>query len=153
MFITKHVPVAWRPLHPDVILPAVGTADAACVDVCAYLSEPLTLQPGDRALIPTGFAVAVPQGFSLRLYSRSGLAFKHGLMVVNGVGIIDADYRHEVKIIIANTGRDPFTIEPQMRICQADLVPVIIPQFHEVTVPDSVWFNTNRFGGFGSTGY
>ena len=139
-------------MHDDVILPTVGTADAACVDVCAYLSEPLMLWPGERAQIPTGFAVAVPEGYSFRLYSRSGLAFKHGIMVVNGVGIVDADYRHEVKIILANTGKERFIIHPQMRVAQADITPIHLPRFKRVDVEDADWFNTARTGGFGSTG-
>ena len=114
----------------------------------------VVIHPGERYLIPTGWAVACPKGYSQRLYSRSGLSLKSGLMLVNGIGVVDEDYRHEVCVLFANTSRVATTIEHGMRICQGEFVPSTseFSDFRSVEVTDDQWFTTKRVGGFGSTG-
>lgn len=167
--------VRFRRVNPNAKLPTYATSQSACFDVSACLTvgskimayseknEPhsvtlthphLIINPGERYLIPTGWAVACPSGYSLRLYSRSGLSLKSGLMLVNGVGVIDEDYRHEVSMLFMNMSRCSTTIEHGMRICQGEFVPQAndFSDFREVTVSDDQWFTTQRTGGFGSTG-
>lgn len=166
-----------RRLHPDAKLPTFATEQSACFDISAclpigatisaynsknelrtsILKDPqVILHPNERYLIPTGWAIACPEDYSLRLYSRSGLAWKQGLMLVNGVGIVDSDYRHEVCVLFINTSRCAAVIEHGMRICQGEFVPRLVSAstFHleDVTVTDDEWFTTQRVGGFGSTG-
>lgn len=167
--------VRFRRRHPDAVLPTYATPQSACFDVSACLSagmqissydsknEPNTytlkdakviIHPGERYLIPTGWAVACPRGYSLRLYSRSGLSLKSGLMLVNGIGVVDEDYRHEVCVLFMNASRCATTIEHGMRICQGEFVPQQqeTTDFQIVEVADEQWFTTRRNGGFGSTG-
>src|SRR5688572_3609205 len=99
-------------------LPTYATAQSAGMDLSAALEEPFELGPGDRALIPTGLAIALPPGFEAQVRPRSGLAIKHGVTVLNSPGTIDADYRGEIKVALINHGQDPFTIERGMRIAQ-----------------------------------
>jgi len=166
-----------RRLHPEAKLPTFATKQSACFDISACLpmggaikaytnknelhtwtlNEPqVLLYPGERYLIPTGWAIACPEDYSLRLYSRSGLAWKQGLMLVNGVGIVDSDYRHEVCVLFINTSRCSTTIEHGMRICQGEFVSRLVSnqtfQLNEAHAADDEWFTTQRTGGFGSTG-
>lgn len=130
-------------------LPAYGSAQAAGLDVHAALDQPLVLGRGERALIPTGFALALPPGFEAQARPRSGLALKQGLTLLNSPGTIDADYRGEVKIILINHGEDSTTIHPGDRIAQLVIAPVA--QVELVPVPQLD--QTQRgCGGFGSTG-
>jgi dUTP pyrophosphatase len=128
-------------------LPAYATEHAAGLDVVA--AESLTLAPGGRHAVATGFAVAIPHGYEIQVRPRSGLAFKHGLTVLNTPGTIDSDYRGEVKVILANLGDDPFEIVRGERIAQ--LVPALVQRaaFAEVEDLDET---TRGAGGFGSTG-
>jgi dUTP pyrophosphatase len=120
------------------------------MDVAAAVDEPLTLEPGDRVLVPCGFAVALPDGFEAQLRPRSGLASRHGVTVVNAPGTIDADYRGEVTVALINLGREPFVIERGMRIAQLLVAPVPRVAWREVDeLPDSV----RGAGGFGHTGH
>ncbi len=137
------------PHGADLPLPSYQSADAAGMDLYAALESSLVLAPGDRALVPTGFAMALPQGFEAQVRPRSGLAAKHGVTVLNTPGTIDADYRGEVKVILANLGQDPFEIERGERIAQMVIAPVTQASLCEVdTLPE-----TDRgAGGFGSTG-
>ena len=130
-------------------LPSYQSVDAAGMDLRAALETSLTLAPGERALVPTGFAMALPRGFEAQVRPRSGLAAKHGVTVLNTPGTIDADYRGEVKIILANLGSDPFEIERGERIAQMVITPVTQAALNEVkTLPE-----TDRGeGSFGSTG-
>ncbi len=131
----------------DLPLPAYATAGAAGMDVVA--AEALTLAPGARHAVATGFAIAIPDGFELQVRPRSGLALKHGITCLNSPGTIDSDYRGEVKIILANLGDAPFAIARGDRIAQ--LVPAAVQRatLNEVTSLDE----TERgMGGFGSTG-
>jgi dUTP pyrophosphatase len=120
------------------------------MDICAAVTEPVTIPPGRRALIPTGFAIALPPGYELQIRPRSGLALKHGIVLPNSPGTIDEDYRGEIQIIILNAGDEPFTITRGMRIAQAVLSPVVRAAWDEV----QTLHNTERgAGGFGSTGH
>jgi dUTP pyrophosphatase len=131
-------------------LPSYATAGAAGMDILAAVSAPVILAPGKRALIPTGFAIALPPGYELQIRPRSGLALKHGITLPNTPGTIDEDYRGEVQIIIMNAGDEHFTITRAMRIAQAVLAPVVRASFTEVADLDSTERGT---GGFGSTGH
>ncbi|MEG3083521.1 dUTP diphosphatase [Sphingomonas sp. PB2P12] len=128
-------------------LPAYVTEGAAGMDVVA--AEALTLAPGDRAAVATGFAIAIPSGYEVQVRPRSGLALKHGVTCLNTPGTIDSDYRGEVKVILANLGRDPFPIARGDRIAQ--LVPAVVLRatLHEVATLDET---ARGAGGFGSTG-
>mgnify|MGYP000501250490 CR=1 FL=1 len=139
---------------PEVPLPAYETAGAAGMDLranfdAARRAEGLTLAPGARALVPTGLALAIPAGYEAQVRPRSGLALKHGLMLVNAPGTIDADYRGELKVILINHGNEDFTINRGDRIGQMVIAPVWQARFEEVAELD----DTERgAGGFGSTG-
>ncbi|NOY24514.1 MAG: dUTP diphosphatase [Oligoflexia bacterium] len=132
-------------------LPAYKTAGSAGMDLCAALpaDQPLSMQSLDRALVPTGLRIAVPQGFEAQIRPRSGNALRLGLGLVNSPGTIDSDYRGEVKVILVNLGRDPVTITRGMRIAQLVVCPVVqaVPQV--VTELDAT---ARGAGGFGSTG-
>jgi dUTP pyrophosphatase len=128
-------------------LPAYASAGAAGLDVVA--AEDLTLRPGDRHAVATGFAIAIPAGFEVQVRPRSGLALKHGITCLNTPGTIDSDYRGEVKVILANLGAEPFEVRRGERIAQLVPAPVLRAAFREVQELDS----TDRgAGGFGSTG-
>jgi dUTP pyrophosphatase len=128
-------------------LPDYATPGAAGMDIVA--AESLTLAPGARAAVATGFAIAIPEGFEVQVRPRSGLALKHGITCLNTPGTIDSDYRGEVKVILANLGSEPFEIVRGERIAQ--LVPAQVQRaaFREVEDLDST---TRGAGGFGSTG-
>jgi dUTP pyrophosphatase len=127
--------------------PSYATDGAAGLDVVA--AEELTLGPGARHAVATGFAIAIPPGFEVQVRPRSGLALKHGITCLNTPGTIDADYRGEVKIILANLGSEPFEVRRGERIAQLVPAPVLKASFEEVEDLD----DTDRgAGGFGSTG-
>jgi len=133
----------------DLPLPAYQSDLAAGLDLLAAVDAPVTLQPGERALIPTGLAMALPAGYEAQVRPRSGLAAKHGLTVLNTPGTIDADYRGEVKVILINLGEAPFTIARGERIAQMVVAPVLQASIREVeTLSETV----RGAGGFGSTG-
>ena len=137
-------------VHRDALLPQYQTAGAAGADVYACLDEPVTLQPMERRLIPTGLAVAVPRGYEAQVRARSGLSIKHGITMVNGVGTIDADYRGEFGVLVINLGQEAFTIEHGMRIAQMVIARHERAEWIEVDKLDE----TERGeGGYGSTGY
>lgn len=130
-------------------LPAYATAHAAGVDLLAAIDKDVVLQPGGRALIPTGLAIALPEGYEAQVRPRSGLALKHGITLPNSPGTIDADYRGEVGVILANLGSEPFTVTRGMRIAQMVVAPVTTLAWREVaTLPQTA----RGAGGFGSTG-
>lgn len=130
-------------------LPQYATEGAAGVDIRASLSAPLTLAPGARALVPTGLSVELPEGFEMQLRPRSGLALKHGITLLNSPGTIDADYRGEIGVIMANMGSEPFVINDGDRICQA-----VVARYSRVEwVQVDVLGHTDRGdGGFGHSG-
>jgi len=128
-------------------LPAYATAHAAGLDVVA--AEDVTLQPGARHAVATGFAIAIPEGYEVQVRPRSGLALKHGITCLNTPGTIDADYRGEVKVILANLGAEPVTLARGERIAQLVPAPVQRAIFVEVEELDET---ARGAGGFGSTG-
>jgi deoxyuridine 5'-triphosphate nucleotidohydrolase len=130
-------------------LPSYATAGAAGMDLLAAVTDPVTIAPGQRALIPTGLAIALPPGHELQIRPRSGLALRHGIVLPNSPGTIDEDYRGELGVIVLNTGDAPFVVERGMRIAQAVLAPVLRAVWEETAVLDST---ERAAGGFGSTG-
>lgn len=136
-------------IEDDAEVPAYASHGASGADVRAYLKEDLTVAPGSTALIPTGLRFAIPEGYEIQIRPRSGLAFKHGITVLNSPGTIDADYRGEVCVLLINLGKEDFTIKPGMRIAQFVLTPVLQADF----LPSPNLFTTLRgAGGFGHTG-
>ncbi|MEN0057638.1 MAG: dUTP diphosphatase [Bdellovibrio sp.] len=130
-------------------LPQYQSAGASGFDVRAQLAGPVTLNPGERAMIPTGLSFEIPLGYEIQSRPRSGLAAKNGLTVLNTPGTIDADYRGEVKIILVNLGRETITISDQERCAQLVIAPVFQAQFEVV---DELSDTARGAGGFGSTG-
>ncbi|MDR6103876.1 dUTP pyrophosphatase [Agrobacterium larrymoorei] len=139
------------PHGEGIELPSYETAGAAGMDLRAAVEagETMTLRPGERALVPTGFIFEVPLGYEAQIRPRSGLAIKNGITCLNSPGTVDSDYRGEVKVILANLGQEDFIIERGMRIAQMVIAPVT-----QVTVTEVTEFTrTERgAGGFGSTG-
>jgi dUTP pyrophosphatase len=148
--MTTQLRVRRLPHNPDLPLPAYATAGAAGMDLLAAVTASVTIEPGKRALIPTGLAVALPPGFELQIRPRSGLALRHGIVLPNSPGTIDEDYRGEIQVILLNAGDQAFTVERGMRIAQAVLAPVSRARWQEV---DSLDPTTRNEGGFGSTGH
>jgi dUTP pyrophosphatase len=132
----------------DLPMPSKGTSLSAGYDL--YAREDMIIPSGEYALVPTGIIIALPDGFEAQIRPRSGLAFKHGVTVLNSPGTIDADYRGEIKVLLINHGREDFSIERGMRIAQMVIASVINTALVEVAVVND---NTERgMGGFGSTG-
>jgi dUTP pyrophosphatase len=130
-------------------LPSYATEHSAGMDLLAAVNEPMTLKPGARALVPTGLSIALPEGYEAQVRPRSGLAFKHGISLVNSPGTIDADYRGEVGVLLINLGQEDFVIERGMRIAQMVIAPYTRAQFSEMLeLPTTA----RGAGGFGSTG-
>ena len=138
-----------KKIDPKAVLPTYGSAEAAGADLYACLSEPLVVQPGDVAWVSTGIALEVPKGCAGLVYARSGLACKRGLAPANKVGVVDSDYRGEVKVVLLNHSKEVQVIEHGERIAQFVITPVLTPAYEEVMELD----DTDRgVGGFGSTG-
>jgi dUTP pyrophosphatase len=130
-------------------LPAYATEHAAGMDLCAAIANDLVIEPGCRALVPTGLAIALPEGYEAQVRPRSGLALKNGLTVLNSPGTIDADYRGEVQVILANLGAESFTVTRGMRVAQMVIASYMRVAWETVTeLPKSA----RGVGGFGSTG-
>ena len=131
------------------LYPSYETAGAAGMDIRAWLREPVVLQPGERALIPTGLFMEFEPGYEVQLRARSGLAVKHGIGLVNGVGTIDSDYRGEIKVALINLGQEAFAVKNGERIAQMVISPVVQAEIE----PSEMLTETERgSGGFGSTG-
>jgi len=147
-----NVPVKLKRLPHGVglDLPNYATAGAAGADVLAAVEKPITISPGRRALIPTGFSIALPPGYELQIRPRSGLALKNGIVLPNSPGTIDEDYRGEVGVIVLNASEEHFTVTRGMRIAQAVLAPVVRAVWDEV---DDLDATARGAGGFGSTGH
>ena len=138
------------PLLGDTVpLPAYATDGAAAMDLRACIAEPMTLGPGERTLIPTGFAMALPAGCAAFLFARSGLATREGICLANGVGVIDSDYRGEVMVGLCNLSDRPYTIQVGERIAQMAVLPV---EQAEIRLTGALPDTTRGAGGFGSTG-
>lgn len=137
-------------LNSRATLPQYQTAGSAAADVSACLEVPVILGPGERTVVPTGFALELPNGYEAQIRARSGLSSRHGITIANGIGTIDSDYRGEVGVILINLGNEPFTIEHGMRVAQLAVV-----RCDQVT-----WEQVERLeesgrgeGGYGSTGH
>jgi dUTP pyrophosphatase len=145
--------IQFKRLHPDrdgdLALPRYMSPQAAGMDICAAVQEPVLIKPGCIALLPTGFAMALPVGYEAQVRPRSGLAVRHGITIVNAPGTIDSDYRGEVMVALINLGSEPFLIRRGERIAQMIIQQVCRARVHEVTVLDDTERNA---GGFGSTG-
>lgn len=136
-------------VEADSLLPVYASADAAGADVRANIQQELIMVPGSSAIIPTGIRVAIPKGYEIQVRPRSGLAAKHQVTIVNTPGTIDADYRGEIKVILINHGKEPFTVEPHMRIAQLVVAPIIQANF---VVEEILTATVRGEGGFGHTG-
>ena len=130
-------------------VPTPATAGAAGCDLCAAVDGELKLAPGERVLVPTGFAIALPETHEAQVRPRSGLALKHGIVLPNAPGTIDSDYRGELKVIVMNAGSEPFAIRRGDRIAQLVVAPVARVEFEEVA---SLEATDRGSGGFGHTG-
>lgn len=143
------VPVRLLPHGEGLPLPVYMTEHAAGMDLLAAVNEPRTIAPGERILIPTGLAISLPVGFEAQVRPRSGLAWKHGVTVLNAPGTIDADYRGEIGVILINHGQEPFVVQRGERIAQLILAPVVRGEWLPVAeLPES----HRGKGGFGHTG-
>ena len=143
-----------KPLSPkigtEIPFPAYATAGAAGMDLRACLDEPLTLKPGDRVGVPTGFAIALPgPEWVAYIFARSGLGIKNGITLPNCVGVIDSDYRGEVTVGLLNSSKEAYTIEPGERVAQLVIMPVTQA---EISVVEELDDTQRGAGGFGSTG-
>ena len=152
--MSRAIPVAIEqlPHGQGLPLPAYATALAAGADLYAAVpaDRPILLEPGARALVPTGFRMALPEGFEAQVRPRSGLALKHGVTVLNAPGTIDADYRGEVGVVLLNAGSSLFTVERGLRVAQLVLAPVLRLDWQ--AGPVDVGASGRAAGGFGSTG-
>lgn len=150
IIVDDTVKVVVKLLKKDgIATPTYETHGSAGMDIRANISQPITINSLERALIPTGLVMEIPEGYEIQVRARSGLALNYGMTVANGVGTIDSDYRGEIKVILANLGKDPFTVNPQDRIAQIVLNKVEKIEFDIVGEVDK----TKRGdGGFGHTG-
>ena len=133
----------------DISLPRYMTPHSAGMDICAAVSQPVTIQPGEIILIPSGFAISLPEGFEAQIRPRSGLAIKHGISIANAPGTIDADYRGEIKIGLINFGKSPYVISRGDRIAQMIISRVSRARLEVVA---SLAKSERNNGGFGHTG-
>ena len=138
-----------KKLHPNATLPTYGSADAVGADLYACLEEAVTIQPGEVYWVPTGIALEVPIGCAGLVYARSSMGAKRGLAPANKVGVIDPDYRGEIRVVLLNHSKEPQTLRPGERVAQFVITPVLTPAYEEVEELEA----TGRgAGGFGSTG-
>ena len=138
----SQIQVRVQKLDPNATVPDYATAGAAAMDLHALLEAPLTLEPGARALIPTGLAIELPSRDTVCvLCARSGLSIKHGICLANGIGVIDSDYRGEIKVALVNLSDTPYTVSPAERVAQMMFLPVCTASL-----------TARGAGGFGSTG-
>ena len=138
-----------KKLHPNAILPTYGSAEAAGADLYACLEEAVTIQPGEVYWVSTGIALEVPKGCAGLVYARSSLGAKRGLAPANKVGVVDSDYRGEVKVVLLNHSSQPQTLQPGERVAQFVITPVLTPAYEEV---EELSDTSRGVGGFGSTG-
>ncbi len=144
------ITVQIKRLRPGVPLPTRMTGEAAGFDLAAAVTGPTVVQPGEIHLVPCGFAMAIPAGHEAQVRPRSGLATRHGITLINSPGTIDSDYRGEVHVPLINHGKQPFTIEPNMRIAQMLILPVPPVRIEETEELDDT---ARGKGGFGHTGH
>ena len=143
------IKVKIKHLSDSAQIPAYQTSGSAACDLCAAIDSPVTIEPGKSALIPTGIAIAPEESCVCLLFARSGLAVKHGITLANSVGVVDQDYRGEIKAALINHGGEPYTVSPGERIAQMMFVRFAQAQF----IPSDTLDETERgAGGFGHTG-
>jgi dUTP pyrophosphatase len=147
--VTVPIGVLQLPEGAGLPLPAYLSAGAAGADVCAAVDAPVVLAPGERALIPAGFALEIPAGYEVQLRPRSGLALRAGVTLLNAPGTIDSDYRGPVGVLLINLGSAPFTVQRGDRIAQLVVAPAVRAEF---AACDAVAATVRGAGGFGSTG-
>lgn len=138
-----------KKLDPKAILPTYGSAEAAGADLYACLEEAVTIQPGEIFWVPTGIALEVPKGCAGLVYARSSMGAKRGLAPANKVGVVDSDYRGEIKVVLLNHSNQPQTLLPGERVAQFVITPVLQPVYEEV---EDLSDTDRGAGGFGSTG-
>ena len=138
-----------KKLHPAAILPAYGSSEAAGADLYACLDAAVTIEPGEVIWVPTGIALEVPKGCAGLVYARSSMGAKRGLAPANKVGVVDSDYRGEIKVVLLNHSKIPQTIHPGERVAQFVITPVLQPVYQEV---EELTDTDRGVGGFGSTG-
>jgi|TARA_B100001741_G_C16535019_1_gene591446 dUTP pyrophosphatase len=138
-----------KPFSKKVLIPKYETSGSSGMDISAFIEKNIEINPGEKALISTGFSVSIPKGFEIQIRPRSGLAAKKGISVLNTPGTIDADYRGEIKVILINLGKEKFIVENGLRIAQMIVSPVIQAELEEVNELSETVRGT---GGFGSTG-
>ncbi|MGC9518666.1 MAG: dUTP diphosphatase [Desulfuromonadaceae bacterium] len=143
------VEVEIKCMHPNSRTPAYETEHAAGMDLRAHLEQELRLYPGERVLVETGIAIALPQGYEAQVRPRSGLALKHGISLLNSPGTIDADYRGEIKVVLINHGSEVFKVSNGDRIAQLVVAPVSRVEWKETTELNRT---VRADGGFGHTG-
>lgn len=136
-------------LHPNAKIPTYGSSEAAGADLYACLDEAVTIQPGEVFWVPTGIALEVPKGCAGLVYARSSMGAKRGLAPANKVGVVDSDYRGEIRVVLLNHSKQPQTLEPGERVAQFVITPVLTPAYEEVT---DLTDTDRGAGGFGSTG-
>jgi dUTP pyrophosphatase len=142
-------PVRVKKLHPNAKLPTYGSPEAAGADLYACLEEAVTIQPGEVYWVPTGIALEVPKGCAGLVYARSSMGVKRGLAPANKVGVVDSDYRGEIKVVLLNHSNQPQTLEPGERVAQFVITPVLTPIYEET---EDLSDTSRGIGGFGSTG-
>jgi dUTP pyrophosphatase len=138
-----------KKLHPNAKLPTYGSPEAAGADLYACLEEAVTIQPGEVYWVPTGIALEVPKGCAGLVYARSSMGAKRGLAPANKVGVVDSDYRGEIKVVLLNHSNQPQTLEPGERVAQFVITPVLTPAYEEA---EDLSDTSRGIGGFGSTG-
>lgn len=136
-------------LKENAIIPSYQTEQAAGMDLHACIDEPIVLGSLERVMIPTGFAIELPAGFEAQIRARSGMSIKYGITMVNGIGTVDADYRGEVGVLAINLSKEPFTIEPGMRVAQMVIAKYECIDWSQVGAISETDRGT---GGYGSTG-
>ena len=142
-------PIRVKKLHPNAILPTYGSTEAAGADLYACLDESVTIEPGEVYWVPTGIALEVPKGCAGLIYARSSMGAKRGLAPANKVGVIDSDYRGEIRVVLLNHSKLPQTVCPGERVAQLLITPVLTPPYAEADTLDETGRGSN---GFGSTG-
>ena len=142
--------VAFTKLHEAAVVPEYQTVGSAAADVAACLDGPMILEPGGRAIVPTGIALEVPAGYEVQIRARSGLSIKHGICLANGVGTIDSDYRGELGVLLINLGREPYTVTNGMRIAQ-----MVLARYEPIDfeIVEQLTDTERGAGGYGSTGH
>ena len=141
--------ISVKKLRENAVIPKIATVGSAAADLCACIDAPVTVAPGKSVTVPTGIALAVPEGYGAFIFARSGLGIKHGIVPSNCVGVIDSDYRGEVCVGLYNHSDESYTVNPGDRIAQLAIIPVLMAKYVEAKELSET---ARGAGGFGSTG-